>query len=69
MRTKNTRGKSRITKDWGELIDFSEERLREARLRTTQLEAIVGYFRARAEAGDQCPTELARGLIGSKTRE
>lgn len=46
------------TVKWPEIIAFTQEGLRRARLRTAQLEALLAVFRASQEAGDLTPDDL-----------
>jgi hypothetical protein len=56
------RNKSSSNRKWAEIIDYAEAKLKRSRLRVNQLEALIAVFRANCEAGEACPTELARSV-------
>jgi hypothetical protein len=54
----NKRTSSKKAK-WPDLIAYAEQKLARSRVKTAQLEAIIATFRAQAESGEPCPTELS----------
>ena len=49
----------RKNKEWDALIRFTEARVERAEVKKGQLLAILANFRAKARAGEPCPTEIA----------
>lgn len=47
-----------LSEDWQQFIQFADQRLARSRLKTQQLECLLATLKARAAAGEPCPTRI-----------
>lgn len=56
MNTRKSRGKN---EQWDALIEVAKTKIKQTKLKSDQLEAILADFKLKRRAGETCPTELS----------